>query len=158
MLLRPMALADLPAVLDVQRACYPGGFLEDAATFTQRLQSPGNLSCVAMQDGVVCAYLAAYRSRPGKLTPLNGGFDTVAQPDTLYLHDLAVAPAAGQPPVGTCGRGAVVAFGTGVGAGLATVLGTAGLPRAGAGRPGAAAPSGLVRRGCLLHGQNPGVA
>ena len=97
MLLRPMALADLPAVLDVQRACYPGDFLEDAATFTQRLQSPGNLSCVAMQDGVVCAYLAAYRSRPGKLTPLNGGFDTVAQPDTLYLHDLAVAPqAAGQ--------------------------------------------------------------
>ena len=97
MLLRPMALADLPAVLDVQRACYPGDFLEDAATFTQRLQSPGNLSCVATQDGVVCAYLAAYRSRPGKLTPLNGGFDTVAQPDTLYLHDLAVAPqAAGQ--------------------------------------------------------------
>ena len=45
----------------------------------------------------MCAYLAAYRSRPGKLTPLNGGFDTVAQPDTLYLHDLAVAPqAAGQ--------------------------------------------------------------
>ena len=96
-LLRPMALADLPAVLDVQRACYPGDFLEDAATFTQRLQSPANLSCVATQGGVVCAYLAAYRSRPGKVTPLNGGFDTVAQPDTLYLHDLAVAPqAAGQ--------------------------------------------------------------
>ena len=96
-LLRPMALADLPAVLDVQRACYPGDFLEDAATFTQRLHSPGSLSCVATRGGVVCAYLAAYRSRPGKLTPLNGGFSTVTQPDTLYLHDLAVAPqAAGQ--------------------------------------------------------------
>ena len=96
-LLRPMVQADLPAVLDVQRACYPGGFLEDAATFTQRLHSPGSLSCVATRGGVVCAYLAAYRSRPGKLTPLNGGFSTVTQPDTLYLHDLAVAPlAAGQ--------------------------------------------------------------
>ena len=96
-LLRPMVLADLPAVLDVQRACYPGDFQESAATFTQRLQSPANLSCVAVRGGVVCAYLAAYRSRPGKLTPLNGGFGTVAQPDTLYLHDLAVAPlAAGQ--------------------------------------------------------------
>ncbi len=96
-LLRPMALADLSAVLDIQRACYSGDFLEDATILPQRLHSPGNLSCVATRGGVVCAYLAAYRSRPGKLTPLNGGFDTVAQPDTLYLHDLAVAPqAAGQ--------------------------------------------------------------
>lgn len=96
-LLRPMALADLPAVLDIQRLCYGEGFLESAAILTQRLQSLGNLSCVAERGGVVCAYLAAYRSRPGKLTPLNGGFDTVAQPHTLYLHDLAVAPqAAGQ--------------------------------------------------------------
>ena len=87
-----MALADLPALLDIQRACYPGGFLESAATFTQRLQSPGNLSCAAEKGGVVCAYLAAYRSRRGKVTPLDGGFDTVAQADTLYLHDLAVAP------------------------------------------------------------------
>ena len=96
-LLRPMALADLPALLDIQRLCYGEGFLESAAILTQRLHSPGKLSCVAARGGVVCAYLAAYRSRPGKVTPLNGGFDTVAQPDTLYLHDLAVAPqAAGQ--------------------------------------------------------------
>ena len=91
-LLRPMALADLPAVLDVQRACYPGGFLESAEVITQRLRSPANLSCVAVRGGAVCAYLAAYRSRPGKLTPLHGGFEAVAQPDTVYLHDMAVAP------------------------------------------------------------------
>ena len=93
-LLRPMAAPDLPTVLDIQRACYGEGFLEEAATLHQRLQGPGKLSCVAERSGVVCAYLAAYRSRPGKLTPLHGDFDTVVQPDTLYLHDLAVAPQA----------------------------------------------------------------
>ena len=92
--LRPMTPSDLCAVLDIQRACYPGDFLESAEVITQRLRSPGNLSCVAERGGVVCAYLAAYRSRPGKLTPLHGGFDTVAQPDTVYLHDMAVALAA----------------------------------------------------------------
>jgi ribosomal protein S18 acetylase RimI-like enzyme len=40
----------------------------------------------------VCAYLAAYRSVRGKVTPLHGDFETVAQPDTLYLHDMAVWP------------------------------------------------------------------
>ena len=94
LLLRAMALADVSAVLNIQRACYPGDFLESAEVITQRLHSPGNLSGVAERGGVVCAYLAAYRSRPGKLTPLHGGFDTVAQPDTVYLHDMAVAPAA----------------------------------------------------------------
>lgn len=93
-LLRRMAQSDLPAVLGIQRACYPGDFLESAEVITQRLRSPGNLSCVVERGGVVCAYLAAYRSRPGKLTPLHGGFDAVAQPDTVYLHDMAVAPGA----------------------------------------------------------------
>ncbi|MNT81103.1 Acetyltransferase (GNAT) family protein [compost metagenome] len=33
----------------------------------------------------------------GKVTPLHGDFEAVAQPDTLYLHDMAVLPArAGQ--------------------------------------------------------------
>ena len=94
LLLRPMVLPDLAAVLGIQRACYPGDFLESAEVITLRLRSPGNLSYVAERGGLVCAYLAAYRSRPGKLTPLHGSFETVLQPDTVYLHDMAVAPAA----------------------------------------------------------------
>lgn len=93
--LRPMALADLSAVLGIQRACYGEGFLESADVMAQRLRSPANLSCVAVgADGDVCAYLAAYRSRLGKLTPLHGDFEAIDLPDTLYLHDMAVAPAA----------------------------------------------------------------
>lgn len=69
-LLRPTVLADPPAVLDVQRACYPGDFLEDAATFTQRLQSPANLSCCHAGRGGVrlpCGVpLAAWAATPSE--------------------------------------------------------------------------------------------
>ena len=54
-------------------------------------------SLVLERGGSVCAYLAAYRSVRGKVTPLHGHFEAAAQPDTLYLHDMAVLPAhAGQ--------------------------------------------------------------
>ena len=96
-MIRALALQDLPALLAVQRACYGDGYIEGAEVFARRLASPANCSLAVERAGRLVGYLAAYRSRLGKLTPLNGGFDTVAQPDTLYLHDLAVAPqAAGQ--------------------------------------------------------------
>lgn len=97
-LVRPMALPDLDAVLDIQRACYGESFLEGADVITRRITSRVGLSCVAEREGRVCAYLAAYRTQPGKLTPLHGDFEATSEPsswpDTLYLHDLAVHPQA----------------------------------------------------------------
>lgn len=94
---RPLALSDLADLLDVQLACYGEGFVESGDVFARRLASPANCSLVLERGGVICAYLAAYRSVPGKVTPLHGDFEAVAQPDTLYLHDMAVLPAnAGQ--------------------------------------------------------------
>ena len=94
---RPLAPADLPALLAVQRACYGAGFVEGGDVFARRLGSPANCSLVLEQGGLVCAYLAAYRSVQGKVTPLHGDFDAVPAADTLYLHDMAVSPAcAGQ--------------------------------------------------------------
>ena len=90
---RPLGLSDLPALLAVQLACYGEGFVESGEVFARRLANPANCSLVLEQDGRVCAYLAAYRSVRGKVTPLHGDFETVAQPDTLYLHDMAVLPA-----------------------------------------------------------------
>ncbi len=91
---RLLTPADLSGLLAVQRACYGDGFIEGADVFARRLASPANCSLVLVApDGRVGAYLAAYRSVLGKVTPLHGGFDdSVAAPDTLYLHDLAVAP------------------------------------------------------------------
>ena len=94
---RPLALSDLPALLAVQLACYGEGFVESGEVFARRLASPANCSVVLEQNSRVCAYLAAYRSVKGKVTALHGDFETVAQPDALYLHDMAVLPArAGQ--------------------------------------------------------------
>jgi predicted N-acetyltransferase YhbS len=92
-----MAESDLAAVLAVQAACYPPAMQEAAAVVRARLRASPATVLVARDAGGVCAYLFAYPSRLGKVTPLGGDFALPADPDTLYLHDLAVAPrAAGQ--------------------------------------------------------------
>ena len=91
--LRALAHADLPGLRAVQHACYGAAFIESTAVFAQRLASPANCSLVLVQTGQVCAYLAAYHSVRGKVTPLHGDFEATAQPNTLYLHDMAVLPA-----------------------------------------------------------------
>jgi ribosomal protein S18 acetylase RimI-like enzyme len=89
---RPLTVDDLPGLLDVQRACYGDEYVESAEVFTRRLASPAQCSLVLEDGGRVCAYLAAYDSLLGKVTPLHGDFEPVPQPDTLYLHDMAVLP------------------------------------------------------------------
>ncbi|MFN3377275.1 MAG: GNAT family N-acetyltransferase [Burkholderiaceae bacterium] len=89
---RPLTATDLPGLLAVQHACYGEGYLEPAEVFARRIACPVQCSQVAVAQGVVVAYLAAYRSRRGKVTPLHGDFEATTHPDTLYLHDMAVHP------------------------------------------------------------------
>jgi len=97
MRLVPMAEADLDAVLAVQAACYPPAMQEAADVVRARLRASPDTVLVARDADGVCAYLFAYPSRLGKVTALGGAFPVPQAPDTLYLHDLAVAPrAAGQ--------------------------------------------------------------
>ena len=94
---RALTAADLPGLAQVQRACYGDGLAESTEVFARRLASPVNCSLVLERGGRVVAYLAAYRSLLGKVTPLHGDFEAWPAPDTLYLHDMAVLPAcAGQ--------------------------------------------------------------
>ena len=102
-----MAEADMDAVLAVQAACYPPAMREAADVVRARLRASPDTVFVARDAQGVCAYLFAYPSRLGKVTPLGGRFSLPETPDTLYLHDLAVAPrAAGQ---GVARLGLVVA-------------------------------------------------
>jgi ribosomal protein S18 acetylase RimI-like enzyme len=96
--LRPLQANDLPALLEIQLACYGPDLIEQEEVYARRLASAVNCSFVAECDGQVCGYLAAYRSLQGKVTPLHGDFESPpGTPDTLYLHDMAVSPAhAGQ--------------------------------------------------------------
>ena len=91
---RPLQTDDLPALMAVQRAAYGDGFMESTEVFARRLASPVNCSLALLLDGALCAYLAAYQSVQGKVTPLHGDFEPPVgtAPDTLYLHDMAVLP------------------------------------------------------------------
>ena len=91
-IIRPLALADLEGLMQVQEACYGRHYMESAAVYRARIASPMHCSLVAVQGGTVLAYLAAYRSALGRVTPIHGAFEDYDDPDTLYLHDMAVSP------------------------------------------------------------------
>ncbi|HQO51893.1 MAG TPA: GNAT family N-acetyltransferase [Ottowia sp.] len=88
----PLAGADVPALLQVQAACYGPALLEDAAVYARRLASPAHCGLGLHAGGALAAYLAAHWSVWGAVTPLHGDFAPQAAADTLYLHDLAVRP------------------------------------------------------------------
>ena len=89
-----MRPADLDAVLRVQAACYPVSMQEPAAIVLSRMRAAPGSCAVAVDAEGVCGYLFAYPSRLGAVTPLDAPFAPAPDADTLYLHDLAVAPRA----------------------------------------------------------------
>lgn len=95
--LRLMRTGDLAGVAAIQASSYHPHYLEDDATLAARLREFPDTSWVAEGPAGLGAYLVAYRSVLGKVTPLGAHFDPPPQPNCLYLHDLAVAAhAAGQ--------------------------------------------------------------
>src|SRR5689334_22469791 len=92
--IRPMREEDLDAVLAVQAACYPSAMQEPAAAVLARLRAAPASTLVALDAGGICAYVFAYPSVLGKITPLNADFAPAPDGDTLYVHDLAVHPRA----------------------------------------------------------------
>ena len=92
--LRPMRPDDLTTVMEIQAACYGREMLEPVDILHQRLRCSDDTCWVALHGNEVLAYLTAYRSRLGDVTPLHGQFNPASPADTLYLHDLAVHPCA----------------------------------------------------------------
>jgi ribosomal protein S18 acetylase RimI-like enzyme len=91
---RPMTEADLRAVLAVQAACYPPAMQEAGAVVLARLRAAPATTLLACDEEGVCGYVFAYPSLRGRVTPLGAAFTLPDVPDTLYIHDLAVAPRA----------------------------------------------------------------
>lgn len=97
---RTMTAADIPAVMQIQAQCYAPELHERESVVRRRLaQNPAQCWVAEDAEGV-CAYLFAYPSRLGSITPLDGDFARHAEPDCLYLHDLAVARRAAGRGVG----------------------------------------------------------
>lgn len=89
-----MTEQDLDGVLAVQAACYPAAMQEPAAVVLARLRAAPSTTMVARDADGICAYVFAYPSTLGRITPLNAGFTPAPDADTLYVHDLAVHPRA----------------------------------------------------------------
>lgn len=98
--LRLMREHDIAAVLAIQEESYSDQLLENAEIIRQRLLSFPELAWVAEDAHGVCAYLFGYRSRAGKVTPLDAPFAEPDAPDCLYLHDLAVSSRAAGHGIG----------------------------------------------------------
>lgn len=98
--LRKMHLRDIPAVHAIQRQAYAPEVLETEHVMRDRLADSGDHAWVAEDRDGLCGYLFAYRSRVGKVTPLDGPFDAHPEADCLYLHDLAVADRASGRGIG----------------------------------------------------------
>lgn len=92
--IRAMTIQDLAAVESVQAEAYAGYFLESADVIAQRFHSSPSTAWVAEKEGTVCAYLVGYRSKIGKINPLNAPFNVVEETNCLYLHDLALLKSA----------------------------------------------------------------
>lgn len=92
--IRPVAETDIDAILRVQAACYSPAMREARAVVSARIRSAAATSFVVLDGDGLCAYVFAYRSTRGAVTPLDAPFAVAADGDTLYIHDLAVAPRA----------------------------------------------------------------
>lgn len=92
--IRPVQPEDLDAILQVQAACYPPAMQETAGVVLDRMRVARATCVLAEDEGGVCGYLFAYPSRMGRVTPLGDVFRPAPDADTLYLHDLALAPRA----------------------------------------------------------------
>ncbi|SKA23349.1 Acetyltransferase (GNAT) family protein [Trichlorobacter thiogenes] len=86
-----MTQEDVHSVFQVQAECYVSVALEDESTMRTRLVGAPDTAWVAEDNEGVGAYLVAYRSIIGKVTPLGGCFDIPDNAESLYLHDLAVS-------------------------------------------------------------------
>jgi GNAT superfamily N-acetyltransferase len=94
--LRPLRVADVPAVLALQAQCYGADFLEDAQAFEAKLHAaePYWTSWMAWRGDEPLAYLVGLPLSHDSLPALNAPqLQLPAQASLLYLHDLAVAPA-----------------------------------------------------------------
>jgi ribosomal protein S18 acetylase RimI-like enzyme len=89
-----MGLADIPAVLEVQAACYTQIVPESLESFVAKLMAAPASCFVAVSERRIVGYLVALPwdfANPPILNQMSCRLPE--QPDCLYLHDLAVAPA-----------------------------------------------------------------
>lgn len=99
--IRSLVPTDVQHLLHIQTVAYGAGLQESGAVFARRLACAHQCSLGIARagdgdgnsDDRLLAYLAAYWSEFGKVTPLDGDFSVPpAHGRVLYIHDIAVLP------------------------------------------------------------------
>ncbi|MFZ3192325.1 MAG: GNAT family N-acetyltransferase [Moraxellaceae bacterium] len=93
--IRLMQATDLNQVMAIQLTCYSAAYHEALSVLQQRFNCSPQTAWVAVDEHGVGGYLVAYVSSFGKVTALHSSFACTGQPDTLYIHDLAIDPRLG---------------------------------------------------------------
>lgn len=87
--------ANLPEVLRIQAECYCTELLECAESFSNKLALYPDGCVGAWADGSLCGYLFAHPWRMGEIVHLDSNSYVIpSDANGMYVHDLAVAPAA----------------------------------------------------------------
>jgi len=99
-ILAPMAPRHLSQALTLQSQIYPPFLVEPEAAFASRLAVAAPYSLVATRGEALVAYLLAHGWPQGAPPPVGAVLDPAVRGDALFLHDLAVSPAARGSGVG----------------------------------------------------------
>ena len=91
--IRNAAPADLPAITAVQHLCYDEHFLESHASFHSKLTATAATCWLASRHGKILGYLITLPVTATTFPILDAlAFDKCAEPELLYIHDLAITP------------------------------------------------------------------
>ena len=113
--LAPLRAGDMPAVMRIQAQCYSAIVPESLQSMSAKQQAAPGTCHAAWRQGALVGYLLALPVRALALPALDSPACTIdPAADALYLHDLALAPAARGGGVGQ----ALVAHALAVGAQL----------------------------------------
>jgi GNAT superfamily N-acetyltransferase len=93
-LLRQLALADIPEMLEVQREAYEPSLHEPASSFEEKLTLFPRGAIGAFEGGRLVAYAVTLAWRGSDVVPLSKAIGALPyEPDTIFIHDLASSPA-----------------------------------------------------------------
>lgn len=93
-ILKPLQARHLPAALRLQAQVYPPFLVEPEAAFASRRTTAAPYCLAAEADGLLVAYLIAHGWPRETPPPVGAVLDPKVHGDTLFVHDLAVSPAA----------------------------------------------------------------
>ena len=93
--IRPLLVADLAQVTRIQEECYRDELIESADSFAAKISARPSFCFIAEQHGVAQAYVVALPWIFGKTLELDSAsYVAPANADCIYIHDVAVCPAA----------------------------------------------------------------